>query len=154
MKSNNVLAAFRLLCGVAFVVVGILVFGPFGDAEARFGLTDKEAHVIAFFGLTALSLLAAPRLRKLEIAIFLVGIGGLIEIVQGLVGRDGDVMDWLADSFGVALSLVPMYFERLRQTARGVKIAHPRRRRSDRVSVGVAGQDRNRTAIPIDIDSV
>ena len=131
MNSKIALMLSRLLCAAAFFAVSVLVFGPFGGAEAKFGLTDKEAHALAFFGLTSFSILAAPRLRKLDIALFLVGVGGLIEIIQSLVGRDGELLDWLADSVGIALSVVPMYFEGFRRLARGEKALSPRRRRSD-----------------------
>jgi len=144
MKYNKPLILARLICCVAFLTVAVLVFGPFGGAEEKFGLTDKEAHALAFFGLTSLSLLAMPRLRKLDVAICLVGIGGLIEIIQSLIGRDGDIMDWLADSIGISLSVVPMYFEWIRQAARGEKTHHPRRRRSDTGLVWQARSNRSR----------
>ena len=44
-------ARFALLAGS--LTVAALTLGPFQGAEGHFGLTDKEAHAIAFGGLLA-----------------------------------------------------------------------------------------------------
>ncbi len=117
---------------VLVLTVATLVFGPFGGDEEKFGLTDKEAHAMAFYALTALGLLAMPRLRKWDVAIFALAFGGAIEIIQPYVGRDGNLPDFLADAIGVSLAIVPMVFQGMRQFLRGDRIVHPERRKTDR----------------------
>ncbi len=117
---------------VLTMTVAILVFGPFSGAEERFGLTDKESHILAFYALAALSLLAMPRMRKWDIVLICLAIGGLIEVIQIFVGRSASILDWLADATGVFLAVVPMMFEALRRWLRGEGRERTRmRRRSD-----------------------
>lgn len=104
-------------------VICILVFGPFQGAEAHFGLTDKEAHALAFYSLTWLSLLSAPRMRKVDIVLILMAFGAFIEVVQSLIGRDGDLFDWLADAVGIACAYLPMLGEKIRIGARNGRSA-------------------------------
>lgn len=117
---------------VLTATVAILVFGPFGGAEERFGLTDKESHILAFYALAALSLLAMPRMRKWDVVLICLAIGGVIEVIQPFIGRSGSILDWLADAMGVFLAVVPMMFEAARRSLRGEGRERTRqRRRSD-----------------------
>jgi VanZ family protein len=131
-------AKFVLFGRIAFalivVSVSILVFGPFGGAEEHFGLTDKEAHTLAFYTLTALGLLAMPRVRKFDVVLALMTFGALIEVVQTFIGRDGEIGDWLADSLGIGLAYAPMLFEKARLMVRGEQADHPQRRKGDRAT--------------------
>lgn len=124
----------RLAFTVVFIAVCVLVFGPFGGAESNVGLTDKEAHATAFFTLTILLLLAAPKLRRWDLAWLLAAFGGAIELIQSQIGRDCDFFDWVADCVGIAVVLLPIYVDRLRIKARGQQIRSAGRRRSDRMS--------------------
>ncbi len=114
------------------VTVCVLVFGPFGGAESAFGLSDKEAHASAFFVLTSLVLLSFPKMRRWDLAWLMVGFGGFIELVQGQIGRDCDLFDWIADCVGVLVVVAPVYIDRTRIAARGQVISTPRRRKGDR----------------------
>ncbi len=120
----------RACLAVLTVTIAILVFGPFGGLEQKVGFTDKEAHVLAFYALTTLSLLALPKIRKWDVALICLAIGGLIEVVQAMVGRDGNVPDWLADAFGISLVMAPLIMQSLRRSMQG---SRPSRRRTDRV---------------------
>lgn len=120
--------------------VCVLVFGPFGGQEARVGLSDKEAHAFAFYILTALSLAALPRLRRWDVALVILAFGGLIEVVQSFVGRNGNLEDWAADGFGVALCLAPMMLQNLRALMRQDSLPRlPRRRQGDQTIAAPAG---------------
>ncbi|MBI1359683.1 MAG: vanz family protein [Alphaproteobacteria bacterium] len=121
----------RLTLAVLVASVGILTLGPFQGAEEHLGLTDKEAHAGAFFGITFLLLMALPRMRKWDVALISVALGGLVEVLQTIVGRDGDIMDFVADSAGVAMAAIPMMVETLRGRMRGGEPEGPRRRRSN-----------------------
>lgn len=130
-RADKITFLIRVSLIVLALTVAILVFGPFSGAERAFGLSDKEAHILAFYGLASLSLLAMPRMRKWDVVIICLTIGGLIEVVQPLIGRSGNIFDWLADGVGVFLAVVPMMFEAARRRLRGGYSSTPRRRRSD-----------------------
>lgn len=121
----------RACFALIIIAVSILVFGPFQGAESGFGLTDKEAHALAFYTLTALGLLAAPRVRKSDVVLGLLAFGAFIEVVQSFIGRDGDVFDWLADGLGIMMAYLPMMFEKARIASRGGNMGQPMRRKSD-----------------------
>jgi VanZ family protein len=67
---------------------------------------DKVLHFIAYFGLTGIAAVALGRTRAavwaaLALAVF----GGILEIVQGYVGRDAEWGDELANILGVCAGL-------------------------------------------------
>jgi hypothetical protein len=116
------MARVALILGSA--TVAVLLFGPFSGIEARFFLTDKEAHFLAFFTLTSLTLMAFPFLRRDELIGLLILFAGGTEIVQDLVGRDGNVADWLADSAGCVMFSLAVAIDRVRSQARLGRSGH------------------------------
>ena len=74
--------------------------------------SDKLLHVTAFTMLALMAPLAYRAAPLLRIGLLLSAFGGLIEIVQTLpaLHRDGDWIDWVADSAAAAavLSLVAL----------------------------------------------
>lgn len=68
------------------------------------GTGDRFEHSTAWFVLTFTGYVLAPR-RTLAIPIFALAYGVFIELVQGQVGRDADVMDVAADAVGVAIAV-------------------------------------------------
>lgn len=124
----------RLCLVVLGVTLGILMLGPFSGVEARLGLSDKEGHTLAFFTLCALCLVALPRVRWMDIAILCLALGGMFEVLQPFMGREGSLYDWLADALGVGLCVVPMLAQSLRRQFRSESGENtPRRRRTDRI---------------------
>jgi len=71
---------------------------------------DKAEHFLAFYVLTALAVVAFPRLRLIWIGLALSAFGAGIELVQGLhlTMRHRDFMDWFADTLAIAAVLLPM----------------------------------------------
>ena len=69
--------------------------------------SDKIQHIIAFAVLAALAAAAYPRTAVLRILAGLSAFGALIEIVQSIpaLHRDGDVVDWIADTLAAAAIL-------------------------------------------------
>lgn len=64
---------------------------------------DKALHFTAYFGLCFMTAIAARTYRgALWYALGLVALGGVLEIIQGLTGRDCDVFDELANTIGVS----------------------------------------------------
>jgi VanZ family protein len=94
-----------------------LAFKPAGDAPGLIPW-DKAGHFLSFYVLTILYTLAAPRVSRWGIIALLVVAGATIEIVQGQVGRDADVMDWLADMVGIGFVALPVWLEALRRRIR------------------------------------
>lgn len=95
----------RLTAAAILLVSLTLMIGPFGGAEAASGVWDKGAHFVVF-GLILWSFgVLFSRLPRVTAAVLAVALGGLVEIVQGLVGRDASWGDLLADALGVAAAL-------------------------------------------------
>ena len=95
------------LTAVAILIVSLtLMIGPFGGAEAASGVWDKGAHFVVF-GLILWSFgVLFRRLPRLMAAVLALALGGAVEIVQGLVGRDASWGDLLADGLGIATALL------------------------------------------------
>jgi len=72
--------------------------------------SDKLQHLIAFAGLTALAAAAYPRTRLVKIAIGMAVYGALVEIVQSIpaLNRQAELLDWVADIAGIALTLAAL----------------------------------------------
>jgi VanZ family protein len=119
-------ARVTLALGSAFVTAMLL--GPFQGAERHLMLTDKEAHGLAFMVFTVLAFIAAPKVRRSDLVLTALALAAASEIAQALVGRDGNVADFMADGLGVAIAAgidpVGRFWRR-----RGPV---PRRRRNDR----------------------
>ena len=67
--------------------------------------SDKIQHIAAFLVLGALASFAYPRTNPVLLAAGLSLFGALIEVLQLIptLHRDGDPLDWLADTAAVAL---------------------------------------------------
>jgi len=80
---------------------------------------EKANHVLAFAVLAVLGVVAAPRLPLPALGLLLVGLGGLIELLQALpmVHRDPAVRDVVIDTAAVAAVLVPIGLARWRSRA-------------------------------------
>jgi VanZ family protein len=74
-------------------------------------LWDKLEHATAFFGMTCWFGGLVRRRRYLWIVFWMLLFGAGIEVAQGLMrlGRSADVLDFTADSVGVAVALTLLY---------------------------------------------
>ena len=74
-------------------------------------LWDKLEHALAFFGMTFWFGGLVRRGRYPVVAVLMLLFGGGIEIAQGAMrlGRDEDIMDFVADSVGISIALVLLY---------------------------------------------
>ena len=74
-------------------------------------LWDKAEHALAFFGMTFWFGGLVRRRRYPVVAVLMALFGGGIEIAQGAMelGRDEDIMDFVADSVGISIALVLLY---------------------------------------------
>ena len=90
-------ALFWVMC--VTVLAGALV--PQADIPQVFALADKVAHTVAFAALALVGLRAYPR-HILIIFVLLIGLGAMIEVVQGYTStRSQEWEDFLADILGV-----------------------------------------------------
>lgn len=84
--------------------------------------SDKILHVLAFSVLALLAPLAYRAASLLKIGLLLSAFGALIEIVQTIpsLGRDGDWIDWAADTAALMamLSVVAIARDQLSRRAR------------------------------------
>lgn len=90
---------FWLACGVVAVssLVPVAHLPPIA-----FDLWDKAQHALAFALLAALGL-AGYRTHPTRVVLGLLLFGAAIELTQGWTGlREADLLDWLADTMGVA----------------------------------------------------
>ncbi|MBN9318548.1 MAG: hypothetical protein J0I28_02515 [Caulobacterales bacterium] len=94
------------------------MLGPFQGLEESFGLSDKAAHALAFYATTLGLFLAAPRMRRMDLALGVLGFGLVMEGLQGVAGRDISLWDFAADAAGVAAAVAPGMVERLRHHVR------------------------------------
>ena len=95
------------LLAVAILFVSIaLMIGPAQALESASGVWDKAAHFVAF-GLILWSFgVLFRRLSRLAAAALAIGLGAVVELVQGMVGRDAEWGDIFADSLGVVAALL------------------------------------------------
>ena len=115
---HRAVIAMRIVTAIAVAGLLIVTLGPFQGAESRAGLSDKAAHVIALYCIALLAFSTAPRTRRTDLALATIGLGVVIELIQGAIGRSLSVGDLAADGLGVVAALAPTWVEGFRQQAR------------------------------------
>lgn len=96
------IALFVLAC----CVIAWLSLSPTESLPQGLTFWDKAEHALAYLGLSLLGAVAFPgRLAWLAGGLFLGGIG--VEVMQSTMGlgRQGDVLDAVANSTGIAVGL-------------------------------------------------
>lgn len=94
--------AWLLLPAILIVVWGELTHINVAQ-DLEINVWDKALHFTAYFGLAMMATIAVrakPR-RFLWWALGLIVLGGVLEIAQGLTGRDADIWDEVANTLGV-----------------------------------------------------
>jgi VanZ family protein len=89
------------------LAVAVLSLTPVAHLPPQvFDVWDKAQHAFGFAVLTLLGWWAYPaRVRAVLAGLLVYGVA--IELAQGASGwRHGDVLDWLADAFGVAVGAI------------------------------------------------
>ena len=91
---------------ILFVVVSCMLPAPDIEPVARL-LPDKVEHALAFFGLALWFSGLYPRPTWWKLALWLIALGGLIEIAQGVftTTRAMEFNDAVADTVGVLVAL-------------------------------------------------
>jgi VanZ family protein len=119
LTPNHVVKLARIALVGGAVTAAVLMLGPWPGLEQAFGLSDKAAHAIAFGGLTALSFVAFPRMRRNDLALAAILLGASIEVAQLFATqRSASFGDLGADALGVAIIHFASHIESFRSTAR------------------------------------
>jgi VanZ family protein len=98
--------AWLLVPAILFVIYGELSHDKLVGI-LTFGIWDKALHFTAYFGLCVMTTVAVRASKPAVFwwAVGLVAMGGALEIIQGMTGRDADVFDELANTLGVLTGL-------------------------------------------------
>ena len=95
------LVSWLIAPAIIVVVFGELTHIPVLQ-DMDIDVWDKALHFTAYFGLSLMTTIAvrADR-RSIWLALALVVMGGGLEILQGMTGRDADINDEFANTLGV-----------------------------------------------------
>jgi len=104
----------RIAVGIGLAALLVLLLGPFQGLEERIGLSDKAAHVAAFYVLSLALFAALPSLRRTDLALGVLALAAATEVAQTFTGRTGSFPDFAADAAGVLVAVLPATVERLR----------------------------------------
>ena len=115
MSPQRRLTILRLAFWAALLFAFVMAIVPH-PPELPGAPSDKIQHISAFAVLGAIGFFAYPTSRPLGLGVRLSLFGALIELVQAIpaLGRDSDVLDWMADTFAAALILLLLHWSRSR----------------------------------------
>ncbi|MFN3859751.1 MAG: VanZ family protein [Caulobacter sp.] len=104
---------------LALLVIAWLSLSPIEELPVSVSLWDKAQHAIAYFGLALIGAWAFPD-RSGRLAVGLVAFGVGVEILQAAMalGRQGDAIDAVANTLGVAVGLAVAWSARALLRAR------------------------------------
>ena len=95
--------ATRILFFAAAAFALVMALSPQPPYTPTQNLGDKVEHIIGFSTLAALAALAWPQAPRLLVIERLSFFGAFIEVAQSIpsLGRDCDILDWVADTLAV-----------------------------------------------------
>jgi VanZ family protein len=90
--------------------MAVVIFGELTHSNVlgtlEIDVWDKALHFTAYFGLSLMTTIAVRADRRaLWWATGLIVLGGALEILQGMTGRDADIFDEVANTLGVLTGL-------------------------------------------------
>lgn len=99
MKWSQTLALYLFWPAIALVVWGELT--P-ADSTLETHIWDKFLHFTAYFGMAGIATVGfGARKTAVWALLGLIALGGTLEILQGLTGRDMSIYDELTNTLGV-----------------------------------------------------
>lgn len=113
MSPQRRLTILRLAFWAALLFAFVMAIIPH-PPELPGAPSDKIQHISAFVVLGVIGFFAYPTSSPLSLGIRLSLFGALIELVQAIpaLGRDSDVLDWIADTLAAALILLLLHWSR------------------------------------------
>ncbi len=99
----------RLAVILFWPAIAVVMWGELTPSPPSFEshVWDKLLHFTAYFGLAGLATLALKSRRTLVYAVLaLIALGGALEIIQGMTGRDAEWGDELANTLGAVSGAV------------------------------------------------
>ena len=113
MSSGRRLTLLRAIFWIAIVFSFLAAINP-QPPQLPGAPNDKVQHIAASLMLGALAFFAFPRANLLMLLAGLSAFGALIEFVQMVpaLHRDGDIMDWIADTAAAAVILTVLHLLR------------------------------------------
>jgi len=115
---RQLVSALRLGTVLALLGLTVLLLGPFQGLVHVFQVSEREAHALAFFGVTLALFATLPRWRRTDLALVALSFATLTEIGQSLTGRSMSLTDLAWDGIGILAALLPGMVERLRHYVR------------------------------------
>ncbi len=99
--------ALRATAFITLIAIMVLLLGPATPValDPGYPSSDKAAHFVAFGTLLWTFGVLLPGQPRIALALFVVLVGGLVEVIQGWTGRDAEWLDFAADAAGVATAL-------------------------------------------------
>ena len=138
LTPNHVVTTARAVLVGGALTAAVLMLGPWPDLEQVFRLSDEAAHAIAFGGLAAVSFLAFPRMRRIDLALTAVLLAASVEVAQLFTAdRSSTIGDVLSGAVGVGIVHLASHIETLRALAR---------KRGEATFADIAAQDHRRGA--------
>jgi VanZ family protein len=102
--------ARRVVAWLVLPALAVVIFGELTHSDVLGSLEvhvwDKALHFTAYFGLSLMTTIAVRADRRaLWWAAGLIALGGALEILQGMTGRDADIFDEVANTLGILTGL-------------------------------------------------
>jgi len=107
MTANRRLNVLRLAFWTAAAIALVMALVPH-PPQLPGEPSDKVQHIAAFLSLGALGSFAYPKTKPLYLGAGLSLFGAVIEVLQLIpaLHRDGDPVDWMADTVAVAVIII------------------------------------------------
>lgn len=117
MTHQRRIRSLRTIFWAAMVIAFVMAILP-NPPQLPGAPSDKVQHIAAFLVLGALASLAYPRTSPVYLVTALSLFGAVIELVQMIpaLNRDGDPIDWIADTAAAGLMLIFLHWLRVRWT--------------------------------------
>ena len=115
MSSERRIVILRAIFWAAIAIAFLAAINPH-PPQIPGAPSDKVQHIAAFLLLGCLASFAYPRTSPVYLAAGLSLFGALIEVVQLIpsLNRDGDPVDWVADTAAAGLMLIVLHWSRAR----------------------------------------
>ena len=98
----------RLFAAAMIAALLSLMLGPVLAIQQAGLVSDKLTHAVAFFLIAVCLEILIWRSSRLLPCLLALAIGGLVELIQGAIGRDASWGDWLADFAGISVAFFIM----------------------------------------------